>query len=133
MQDAVVVAEGNAAHQLVHEGLDGGGVEGAAVAARVHVALQVLVHELKDEHQLVLGVDDVVQQDNVLVAQLLHKGDFADGRRGRALLRVEVDLLEGDELAGLAVAALEDLRGVSMRWAGAGAGAGAWVRVRTVA
>lgn len=108
VQDAVVVAEGDAAHQLVHEGLDGGGVEGASIAARVHVALQVLVHELEDEHELVLGVNDVVQQDNVLVAQLLHERDLADGRRGRALLRVEVDLLEGDQLARLAVAALED-------------------------
>lgn len=73
MQDAIIVAEGDAPHQLVHERLDGGGVEGAPVAARVHVSLQVLVHEFKYKHQLVLGVYDIVQQDNVLVAELLHK------------------------------------------------------------
>lgn len=117
VEDAGLVAESNALEQLVHEGLDGGWVEGTAVTARVHVALEVLVHELKDEHELVLGVDDIVQQDNVLVAQLLHERNLADGRRGRALLRVEVDLLEGDEFARLAVAALEYL-GRGSAWAG---------------
>lgn len=40
--------------------------------------------------------------------ELLHQRDLADGSAGGALLRVEADLLEGDQLAGLAVAALED-------------------------
>lgn len=43
------------------------------------------------------------------MAQLLHKGNFTDGGRGCALLRVEVNLLERDQLTRLAVAALEDL------------------------
>jgi hypothetical protein len=55
-------------------------------------------------------VDDVVEADNVLVLELLHKRDFADRSAGRALFAVEVDFFEGDEVAGLAVAAFEDLR-----------------------
>jgi len=113
VQDAVVVAKGYSAQQLVHERLDGGGIQGATVATGIHVPLEVLVHELKDEHELVLGVDDIVEQDNVLVLQLLHEGYLADGGGGRALFRVEVDFLEGDIFARLAVAALEDLRRVS--------------------
>jgi hypothetical protein len=110
VEDAGVVAECYSLHQLVHERLDGDGIQSAPVAPRVHVPLQVLIHELEHQHQLVLRVDDVVQQDDVLVAELLHKGDLADGRGGRAFLGVEVDLLEGYELACLAVAALEHLQ-----------------------
>lgn len=109
VKDAVVVAEGNTAKQLVHEGFDGGRVQGASITAGVHVSFEILVHELEDEHELVLGVDNIVEKDNVLVLQLLHKGDFTDGGGGGALFRIEVDFLESHELAGLAVAALEDL------------------------
>ena len=79
VQDPVFVAEGDASEELVHEGLDGGGVECSSVAAGVHIFLQVLVHVLEDEHELVLGVDDIVQRDDVLVLELLHQGDLADG------------------------------------------------------
>lgn len=73
MENTVVVAEGNAAQQLVHERLDGDGVEHAALTSGVHVFLQVLVHEFKDEHELVLGVDDIVKTDDVFVLQFLHE------------------------------------------------------------
>lgn len=54
-----------------------------------------------------------MKQDNVLVPQLLHEGYLADGRTRGALLRVEVYLLEGHQLAGLPVATLEHLHGIS--------------------
>lgn len=44
----------------MHEGFDGGGVEGAVVPAGIHVFLEVLVHVFKDEHQLVFRVNYVV-------------------------------------------------------------------------
>lgn len=94
----------------MHEGLDGDGVEGSAVAGRVHVPLQIGVHVLEDEHELALGVDDIVEGEDVGVLQLLHQGDLADGCGGCAFFRIEVDLLEGNELAGLAVTPFEDLR-----------------------
>jgi len=43
------------------------------------------------------------------VLELLHKRDFADRSAGGAFFAVEVDFFEGYEMAGLAVAALEDL------------------------
>jgi hypothetical protein len=46
------------------------------------------------------------------VLQFLHKGDLADGGRWSALFGVEVDLFERNKLAGLAVAAFEDLLAV---------------------
>lgn len=115
MEDAVVVTEGDAADQLPHEALDRGWVQGAALAAggilvAVHVLLKVLVHVFKHEHELVLRVDNIVEADNVLVLELLHQRDLADGGAGRALLAVEVDLLERDKLARLAIAPLEDRR-----------------------
>jgi hypothetical protein len=48
------------------------------------------------------------------VLELFHEGDFADGGAGGAFFAVEVDFFEGDELAGLAVAAFEDLHTISL-------------------
>ena len=58
-------------------------------------------------------MNNVVKRHNVLVLELLHERDLADGRTRGSFFGIEVDLLEGDELARLAVAALEDLRRVS--------------------
>ncbi|KAI3481766.1 hypothetical protein L1887_55613 [Cichorium endivia] len=98
VQHAVLVAEGGALEQLEHEGAHGDRIERTAVAMDLHVLLEVLLHELEDEHQLGLGVDDVVESHDVGVAQLLHERDLTDRRRRRALLGIEVDLLERDDL-----------------------------------
>jgi hypothetical protein len=66
------VAEGDAAEELLHEGFDGDVVELATVAARVHVLFEVLVHVFEDEHELVFGVDDVVEGDDVFVLEFFH-------------------------------------------------------------
>lgn len=109
VEDAVVVAEGDALQELVHEGFDGDVVELAAGAAAVHVFFEVLIHVFEDEHEFVFGVDDVVQGDDVFVFELFHQGDFADGGAGGAFFAVEVDFFEGDEFVGLSVATFEDL------------------------
>ena len=109
MQDAVLVAEVDALEELVHEGLDGGGLEGAALAVGVHVTLEVAVHVLEDEHELVFGVDDVVERYDVFVLQFLHERDFSDRCRRRAFFRVKVDFFQGDQFARLAVSSFEDL------------------------
>lgn len=99
MKDAILVAEGDAAQELPHERLDGGEVERAAVAVRVHVLLQVLVAELRvdrkgkegeagefvkaetregksdgshleDKDELRLGVNHVSQTDDVGMLEL---------------------------------------------------------------
>lgn len=110
VEDAVFVAESDALQELVHEGFDGHVVELAALAARIHEFLEVLVHVFEDEHEFVLGVDDIVEGDDVFMLELFHEGDFADGGGGGAFFAVEVDLFEGDEFAGLTVSALEDGR-----------------------
>ena len=79
VEDAVFVAEGDALQELVHEGFDGDEVQGAVVAAAVHVFLQVLVHVFEDEHEFVFCVDDIVEGDYVLVFELFHERDFANG------------------------------------------------------
>jgi hypothetical protein len=115
VEDSVVMAEGDTAKQLVHEGFDSDGIEHAALAPGVHVLLEILVHELEDQHEFVLGVDDIVETDYVFVLKFLHKRDLTDGGARGALFRIEVDLFESDELARLTVAALEDLRVVGQR------------------
>jgi hypothetical protein len=50
------------------------------------------------------------------VFELFHKGDFADGGAGGAFFAVEVDLFEGDQLAGLPITAFEDLEIVRLGW-----------------
>ncbi len=110
VQDAVVVAEGDATEELVHEGLDRDVVQLAAIAARIHVFLQVLVHVLEYEHELVFGMDDIVQGDNVLMLELLHQRDLPYGSRWGAFLRVKVDLLQRHKLARLTIPSFENLR-----------------------
>jgi len=113
VQNSVLVTKVDALQQLVHEGLDDHGFESAALALGVHVLLKIAIHILENEHQLVLGVDDIVQSHNVLVLEFLHQRDLTDGRARGSLLRVEMNLLESDELACLAVAALEHLHELS--------------------
>lgn len=108
MKDAVLVTEVDALEELVHEGLDGGRLEGAAITMSVHVPLQIAVHVLKDEHEFVLGVDNIVQSYNILVLELLHQRNLSDGGRGCSLFGVEVDFLERYKLSSLSVTALED-------------------------
>ena len=55
-------------------------------------------HVFKDEGERGLGVDDVVEGDDVGVLQLLEERGLPDGREGRALLLLQADLLQGDHL-----------------------------------
>jgi hypothetical protein len=54
-------------------------------------------------------VYDIVQAEDVLVLQLLHQGDLADGGTRRAFVKGEADLFESYELTGLPVPTFEDL------------------------
>ena len=117
VQDAVVVAEGDALEELVHEGFDGDVVELAARVAAVHVFFKVFVHVFEDEHEFVLGVDDIVERDDVFVLELFHEGYFADGGAGSAFFAVEVNFFQSDQFASLSIASFEDLwGGMSIRW-----------------
>ena len=98
MEDAIVVTERCPLEELPHEGPDDGGFEGAAFSVRIHVLFEIEVHEFEDEHELGLGVDDVVEADDVGMLELFHEGDFSNGGGGSAFFCVEVDLLECDEL-----------------------------------
>lgn len=72
---------------------------------RLHVLLQIEVQVLEDEVQLVaVGVDDVVEADNVRVVHFFEERNLADGGRGHTLiLGLQTDLLEGnDALVGSA-------------------------------
>lgn len=60
VQDAVGVAEVNALQELVHEGFDGHRGQCSSLALCVHVLLQVFIHVFEDQHELVLGVNDIV-------------------------------------------------------------------------
>ena len=78
VQDLVLVTEGRALEKLVHEGADDVGAKRAAVAVLVHVPLEIAVAELENERELGLGVDHVVEADDVDVLELLHERDLAD-------------------------------------------------------
>ena len=47
--------------------------------------------------------------DYIVVLEFFHEGDLADSSGRGAFFGVEVDFFQGDELAGLAVAAFENL------------------------
>lgn len=65
---------------------------------RLHVLLQVQVEELKDQVEFVaIGVDDVVEVDDVRIIHFLEKGDLANGSARDALvLGFQADLLQCD-------------------------------------
>ena len=109
MKNPVLVAERGTLQELVHEAPDSHRVESPAIAVNIHVLLQVPLAVLKDEDKLGLGVNDIIEADDIDVLKLLHERDLADGRGRRALFGIEVDLLQRHELARLAVAALEYL------------------------
>lgn len=79
MQHSILVAEASSLEQLIHETPDDVGIESTAISVGVHVLLQVLIAEFEDEDEFALGVDDVVEADDVFVLELLHERDFADG------------------------------------------------------
>lgn len=64
----------------------------------LHVLFQVLFHKLKDQHELGLCVDDIVQPQNVGMAQLLHQRDLADRRGWGTFFGIEMDLFERNNL-----------------------------------
>lgn len=79
MKDPILVAERSALQQLVHETPDGDRVQGATISMGIHILLQIAITELEDEDKLGLGVNNVVQADDVDVLELLHEGNLADG------------------------------------------------------
>ena len=81
----------------------------------IHVLLQIPVHVLKDEHEFVLGVDDIVQRNDALMFQFLHQRDLSDSRRRGPFFGIEMDFFECDEFSGLAVPSFEHLTSVSLR------------------
>lgn len=95
--------------QLIHKTLNRNRRQRSSITIRVHVLLEIFIHIFENQHELVFGVDDVVEGQDVFVLELFHQGDLADGGRRCAFFRVEVDFFEGDKLAGLAIAAFEDL------------------------
>jgi len=109
MQHSVIVAEGDTPQELLHERLDGDGIQLSVLSSRIHILLQVLVHVLEYQHEFVFRVDDVVQGDYVLMPQLFHQGDFSDGCRRCSFLRIEMYFFECHQLAILPVSAFEDL------------------------
>jgi hypothetical protein len=54
-------------------------------------------------------MNHIIERDDVIVLQLLHKRDFAYRRARCAFLGVEMDFFQSNELPGLAVPAFEDL------------------------
>ena len=107
VHDAALVAVHQPLQQLVHHALGLVGREGCAPL--VQVLLEVQVEELENQVQLVLPVHDVLQLDDVRVAQLLQQRNLADRSRGDALVRVlQANFLEGANVVCLAVNGLEN-------------------------
>lgn len=73
MQHPVLVAERRAHQQLVHEAAYCMRIERATVAVSVHVLLKVAFAVLEDEDKFSLGMDDVVEADDVNMLELFHE------------------------------------------------------------
>ena len=72
VENSVLVAEGNTFTQLIHETPHSGQLESAALSVGVHVALEILLAEFENEDEFLLGVDNIVEANNVKMTELLH-------------------------------------------------------------
>ena len=79
VQNPVLVTERSALEKLVHKTPNGDGIEGATLAVDIHVLLEVAFTVLKYEDELCLGVNDVVEADDIDMLELFHEGDLTDG------------------------------------------------------
>ena len=73
------MAEGNTFAQLMHEASHSGQIKSSTLSMSVHVAFEILLAEFKDQDEFLLGVDDIVEANDVLVTEFLHKRYFSDG------------------------------------------------------
>ena len=80
MQHAVLVANGDSLEQLTRERAYCVWWKCAAVAKFIHITLEVVVAELKDEHKHGLSMHDIVQLEYICVVQVLHERNLPDGR-----------------------------------------------------
>ena len=79
VKDSALVAEQEALKQLVGVGFDKHWVHLAVLwHISVHVLLEVHREELKDEVELGLLHEHILQGDNIRVLQLFQQGDLAD-------------------------------------------------------
>ena len=63
----------------------------------VHVLFEILLHILKDEGEGAIGVDNVVQSDDVGVFEVFQQRDLSDGRAGRSFLVLQPYLLQSHQ------------------------------------
>jgi hypothetical protein len=80
MEYLIFMTERGAFQKLVHETANGHWIEGASVAVLVHVLFQILFAILKDKDQFRLGMDNVVEANDVNVLELLHERDLTNRR-----------------------------------------------------
>ena len=97
MKYSILVAEGCAHEELVHEAPNGVGVEGTTITVCVHILLEITLTVLEDKDELGFRVDDVIKTDNVDVLELLHEGDLANCSGRGALLGIKVYFLQSDD------------------------------------
>jgi hypothetical protein len=71
---------------LIGKALDYHGIHTFLLAEIVHILLEVILQELKNQDQFSICVDDLAEIDDVDVVELLQDGDFPDCCRGNALL-----------------------------------------------
>ena len=69
MEESVLVHKGQPLEDLIHDVADGG--LGEVPVACAHELVEVAIHELEDEEELVVFAYDLFQLDNVRVIQFL--------------------------------------------------------------
>lgn len=84
MQDSARVAIGDSIDQLVEIGLDKGRAQGTD---RVHEALEVLVEVFENKVEFLVGVDYILEKDDIRMSKLFQNGNLADGGRWDACSR----------------------------------------------
>lgn len=80
---------------MIYDGLD----TFLAQHCSLHVLLQIAVHEVEDQLQLILSGYDFPKANNVRMGESLEEGDLSDRSGGESLvLMVQSDFLDCDDV-----------------------------------
>src|SRR6266550_1538733 len=94
MQHLVLVAVCSSFEELIHKAPDCIGFQSAAIPVLVHVLLQILFAEFKNEDELCFGMNNIMQSDDIDMLEFFHQRDFSNGGGRSAFFCIKMYFLQ---------------------------------------
>lgn len=107
MQHPILMTKTRPLQQLIHEAPHCIRIQRPTVPMLIHILLQVLFTVLEYKNKFGLGVDDIVQANDIDVFEFFHQRNFADGCGWCSFFCIEVDFFQGYYFVGGSGSSLE--------------------------